>query len=102
MKLFSTALAALALLATAVNGSPMEEQASSCTLSGTYKSGTDISSCSTLTIGTLSVPAGVTLDLSKAKTGATIKISGTVTFGQKKWAGPLVLLGGSNLSVSGS
>nr|ABU46393.1 polygalacturonase 5 [Phytophthora capsici] len=105
MKLFSTVTAALALLATTVNGTPMirqAEEASTCTLSGTYKSGTDISSCSTLTIGTLSVPAGVTLDLSKAKTGANIKISGTVTFGQKKWAGPLVLLGGSNLKVSGS
>ncbi|KAE8897451.1 hypothetical protein PF001_g29690 [Phytophthora fragariae] len=105
MKLFSTALAALALIAATVSGSPMmrqEQEASTCALSGTYKSGTDISSCSTLTIGTLSVPAGVTLDLSKAKTGASIKISGTVTFGQKKWAGPLVLLGGSDLTVSGS
>ncbi|KAG6616034.1 putative polygalacturonase [Phytophthora cinnamomi] len=105
MKLFSIALAAFALIAATANGSPMmrqEQEASSCTLSGTYKSGTDISSCSTLTIGTLSVPAGVTLDLSKAKTGATIKISGTVTFGEKKWAGPLVLLGGSDLTVSGS
>ncbi|RLN31459.1 hypothetical protein BBJ28_00024369, partial [Nothophytophthora sp. Chile5] len=105
MKLFSTTLAALALLAAIVNGSPMmrqEEEASSCTLSGTYKSGTDISSCSTVSIGTLTVPAGVTLDLSKAKTGAAIKITGTVTFGEKKWAGPLVLLGGSDLTVSGT
>ncbi|EEY65204.1 polygalacturonase, putative [Phytophthora infestans T30-4] len=104
MKLLSTAFAALALFAVTVNGSPMmrQEEASSCTLSGTYKAETSISSCSTITIGTLTVPAGVTLDLSKAKTGANILISGTVTFGQKKWAGPLVLLGGSNLKVSGS
>ncbi|ETL86230.1 hypothetical protein L917_14327, partial [Phytophthora nicotianae] len=105
MKNLSTALTVLALFSATINGSPMlrqEAEASSCTLSGTYKSGTDISSCSTLTIGTLTVPAGVTLDLSKAKTGANIKISGTVTFGEKKWAGPLVLLGGTNLKVSGS
>ncbi|KAG2508682.1 hypothetical protein JM16_008531, partial [Phytophthora kernoviae] len=105
MKISSTVLATLALFAAVVNGSPMmrqEEEASSCTLSGTYKSGTDISSCSTLTIGKLTVPAGVTLDLSKAKTGANIKITGTVTFGQKKWAGPLVLLSGSDLTVSGT
>ncbi|RLN54628.1 hypothetical protein BBP00_00008857, partial [Phytophthora kernoviae] len=105
MKISSTALATLALFAAVVNGSPMmrqEGEASSCTLSGTYKSGTDISSCSTLTIGKLTVPAGVTLDLSKAKTGANIKITGTVTFGQKKWAGPLVLLSGSDLTVSGT
>ncbi|KAE9267939.1 hypothetical protein PR003_g31611, partial [Phytophthora rubi] len=51
MKLFSTALAALALIAATVSGSPMmrqEQEASTCTLSGTYKSGTDISSCSVL------------------------------------------------------
>ncbi|KAK1935403.1 putative endopolygalacturonase A [Phytophthora citrophthora] len=106
MKLFSTAFAALALLAVAVNGSTMlrqvEEGSSSCTLTGTYKSGTDISSCSTVTIGSLSVPAGVTLDLSKAKTGATIEFTGTTTFGTQKWDGPLVLLSGSDLTVKGS
>ncbi|KAL3659350.1 hypothetical protein V7S43_015621 [Phytophthora oleae] len=106
MKLFSTAFAALALLAASVNGSTMlrqeEEGSSSCTLTGTYKSGTDISSCSTVTIGSLSVPAGVTLDLSKAKTGATIQFTGTTTFGTAKWDGPLVLLTGSDLTVKGS
>ncbi|KAG6579863.1 endopolygalacturonase 2 [Phytophthora cinnamomi] len=75
---------------------------SSCNLTGTYKSGTDISSCSSITIGSLSVPAGVTLDLSGAKSGATITFTGTTTFGTQKWEGPLVLLGGSNLSVKGS
>jgi polygalacturonase len=105
MKLFSTAFTALAILAAAVSGSTMlrqEEEAASCTLSGTYKSGTDISSCSTVTIGSLSVPAGVTLDLSKAKSGATINFTGTTTFGTQKWDGPLVLLSGSGLTVKGS
>ncbi|EEY65205.1 polygalacturonase, putative [Phytophthora infestans T30-4] len=69
MKLLSTAFAALALFAATA--------------------GTSISSCSTITIGTLTVPAGVTLDLSKAKTGANILISGTVTFGQKNGSGTL-------------
>ncbi|KAG3162820.1 hypothetical protein PC128_g20525 [Phytophthora cactorum] len=106
MKFFSTAFVALALLAAAANGSTMLRQeaegSNSCTLTGTYKSGTDISSCSTVTIGSLSVPAGVTLDLSKAKTGATIEFTGTTTFGTAKWDGPLVLLTGSSLAVKGS
>ncbi|OWZ12174.1 Polygalacturonase [Phytophthora megakarya] len=125
MKFLSTAFAAFALLATSVNGSPMlrmeaegksktgleqvqQQQQSSgtsssgCNLSGTYKKGTDISSCSSVTIGSLTVPAGVTLDLSKAKSGATITFTGTTTFGTAKWEGPLVLLGGSNLKVQGS
>ncbi|KAH7489254.1 hypothetical protein KRP22_011356 [Phytophthora ramorum] len=108
MKFFSTAFTSLAILAATVNGATMLRQegegssSSSCTLSGTYKSGTDISSCSTVTIGSLSVPAGVTLDLSKAKSGATIQFTGTTTFGMQTWDGPLVLLGGSDLTVQGS
>ncbi|KAI9982260.1 hypothetical protein PInf_008159 [Phytophthora infestans] len=125
MKLLSTAFAAFALLAATVNGSPMlrmetegksksdqqqvqQQQQSStssssgCNLTATYKKGTDISSCSSVTIGSLTVPAGVTLDLSKAKSGATITFTGTTTFGPAKWEGPLVLLGGNSLAVKGS
>ncbi|RLN38534.1 hypothetical protein BBO99_00009468 [Phytophthora kernoviae] len=75
---------------------------SNCNLTGTYEKGTDISSCSTVTIGSLTVPAGVTLDLSKAKKGATIEFTGTTTFGTQKWEGPLVLLSGSDLTIEGS
>ncbi|EEY52919.1 polygalacturonase, putative [Phytophthora infestans T30-4] len=68
MKLVSSAFGVFALLAAFVSGSTMLRQeaegSSSCSLTGTYKSGTDISSCTTVTIGSLSVPAGVTLDLS--------------------------------------
>ncbi|POM57681.1 Polygalacturonase [Phytophthora palmivora] len=52
-----------------------------CNLTGTYKKGTDISSCSSITVDSLTVPAGVTLDLSKAKKGAIIEFKGTTTFG---------------------
>ncbi|KAG1686225.1 hypothetical protein DVH05_007063 [Phytophthora capsici] len=75
---------------------------SGCTLSGTYKSGTDISSCAVVVIDSLSVPAGVTLDLTKTKSGATIEFTGTTTFGTQTWEGPLVLLSGSDLTVKGS
>ncbi|ETK79564.1 hypothetical protein L915_14592, partial [Phytophthora nicotianae] len=70
-----------------------------CNLTGTYKKGTDISSCSQITVNSLTVPAGVTLDLSKAKKGAIIEFLGTTTFGTQKWAGPLVLVGGTDLTV---
>ncbi|KAG3086602.1 hypothetical protein PI124_g18231 [Phytophthora idaei] len=73
-----------------------------CTLSGTYKKGTDISKCSSITVNSLSVPAGVTLDLSAAKTGATIEFVGTTTFGTQKWEGPLVRVSGTDLTVKGS
>ncbi|KAG3136121.1 hypothetical protein PI126_g17952 [Phytophthora idaei] len=42
------------------------------------------------------------LDLSDLKSGANVVFSGTTTFGTKKWSGPLVLLTGTKLTVSGS
>eukprot|EP00644_Phytophthora_capsici_P000599 jgi/Phyca11/556650/estExt2_Genewise1Plus.C_PHYCAscaffold_930065 len=118
MKLLSAAFAAFALLAATADGSTMLRQeaemppvrvllrvvtaSSGCTLSGTYKSGTDISSCAVVVIDSLSVPAGVTLDLTKTKSGATIEFTGTTTFGTQTWEGPLVLLSGSDLAVKGS
>lgn len=42
-----------------------------------------MSSCSTVTIKSLTVPAGVTLDLSDLKSGASVVFSGTTTFGEK-------------------
>ncbi|CAK4340453.1 unnamed protein product [Aphanomyces euteiches] len=72
-----------------------------CTLSGTYVSGTDISSCTSVVISSLQVPAGVTLDLTKLKDSATVTFTGTTTFGTKLWEGPLILLTGTNLKVTG-
>ncbi|GMF34502.1 unnamed protein product [Phytophthora lilii] len=79
-----------------------EQQSSGCTLTGNYTEGTDVSQCSTIVIDSLSVPAGVTLDLSNVTDGASIKFEGTTTFGPKLWDGPLVKLKGNNLSVSGA
>ncbi|CAI5733529.1 unnamed protein product [Hyaloperonospora brassicae] len=128
MKLFPTALTALALAAVATDGSPnvraavanskhmhnvdqesplQEYQPSSsassngCNLTGTYKKGTDVSSCSSITIDSLSVPPGVMLDLTKTKRGAVIEFKGTTTFGQQKWNGPLVMVTGTDLTIKG-
>ncbi|EGZ15269.1 polygalacturonase [Phytophthora sojae] len=124
MKLLPTVLPAFALFAVTVDGSSMlrmeaegkkhkhmtaapqgqqqQGSSSSCNLTGTYEKGTDVSSCSAITIGGLTVPAGVTLDLSNVKDGATITFTGTATFGTQKWVGPLVLLSGNDLTVKGS
>ncbi|EGZ15270.1 polygalacturonase [Phytophthora sojae] len=118
MKFFTTALAVFALLATTANGSPMLRMEaegkksktktpepilhSGCHLTGTYKKGTNIASCSSIVVDSLTVPAGVTLDLSAAKKGAVIEFVGTTTFGTLKWEGPLVRVSGSDLTVTGS
>ncbi|RLN05916.1 hypothetical protein BBO99_00008912 [Phytophthora kernoviae] len=106
VRFVATALVATALVTTAVSASPMMRQvndsSSSCTLSGTYTSGTDVSSCSTITIGSLTVPAGVTLDLSDVADGAIINFTGTTTFETETWEGPLILLTGTDLTVGGT
>ncbi|KAL4150226.1 hypothetical protein PRNP1_009630 [Phytophthora ramorum] len=78
------------------------EQEGPCTLTGNYTEGTDISHCGTVVIDSLSVPAGVTLDLTNITQGANIKFEGVTTFGQKLWDGPLLKLKGTNLSVGGT
>ncbi|RLN83286.1 hypothetical protein BBJ28_00012924 [Nothophytophthora sp. Chile5] len=73
-----------------------------CTLSGTYSDGTDVSSCSSIVVSDLTVPKGVTLDLTDIADGATITFEGTTTFGEEEWDGPLILLTGTDLTVTGT
>lgn len=59
-------------------------------------------SCSTITIGDLVVPAGKTLDLTQLKTGTSVIFTGVVKFGYKEWAGPLISVSGTKVSVTGT
>ena len=106
MKLFVISFATLVSFVAVANGASMIRQEAEtgdpCNLSGTYRVGTDISSCGTITIGPLTVPAGVTLNLSRAKNGATINFVGITTFGTKLWPGPLVTISGNSLNVKGT
>jgi len=47
------------------------------------------------------VPAGMTLDLLKLKTGTVVEFVGQITFGYKEWDGPLMRIGGRNIKVIG-
>ncbi|KAG1691323.1 hypothetical protein DVH05_026987 [Phytophthora capsici] len=75
---------------------------SACTLTGTYSKGADVSTCKSIIIKDLSVPASTTLDLTKVAKGATITFEGTTTFEQAEWEGPLILLTGTDLTVAGT
>ncbi|GMF54358.1 unnamed protein product [Phytophthora fragariaefolia] len=65
------------------NQADQTQQDGTCTLTGTYVNGTDVSRCSNIVIDSLTVPAGVMLDLTNVTDGANIKFQGTTTFGQK-------------------
>lgn len=85
MKIFSIAALVVALLASSYSAELTTVQNAdssvSCTLSGPYENATNVTSCSTLEISSLTVPAGQTLDLRKVKTGAKITFTGNITLG---------------------
>jgi polygalacturonase len=104
MKIFGLASILAAILAAVSTGEQAthQETEAGCTLTGNYVSGADVSTCAAVVVDSLKIPAGVTLDLTKVKDGATITFQGTSTFGTKLWDGPLVLLTGNNLKITGS
>jgi len=98
---FTAAIAAAILEFTAVALATPVEKRDSCTLTD-YSDLDTVKSCSTITIGTLEVPAGETLDLTDLADDTKVVFSGTVTFGYKEWDGPMVSISGTGLEVSGT
>lgn len=96
-------LAALGSLAAAApapsRASELVERGSTCTFTDAAKASASASSCSNIVLKNIKVPAGQTLDLSKAKDGATITFEGTTTFGYKEWKGPLIRFGGNKVTI---
>ncbi|KAJ3139694.1 hypothetical protein HDU90_009195 [Geranomyces variabilis] len=61
-----------------------------------------VSSCSTLILDGFTVTGGETLDLSKLKDGASVIFRNTITFAHANWEGPLVSVGGTDITVDGT
>lgn len=78
--------------------------ATSCTI--TKYNADDIANaqkeCTDLTINGITVPAGVTLDLTKLQDGTKLTFRGTITWEYAEWLGPLVKIKGTNVEVVGS
>ena len=81
---------------------PLEERASSCTFTDAAAAKSGKTSCSTITLKDITVPAGETLDLTKLTSGTKVIFQGTTSFGYKEWEGPLISVSGSNIAVSGA
>lgn len=97
----------VALAATTAFAAPatLTERADSCTFSGSSGAAAvakSKTSCSTITLNSLVVPAGTTLDLTKLKKGTHVVFKGTTTFGYKEWSGPLVSISGDSLTIDGT
>nr|ADU33253.1 endopolygalacturonase [Sitophilus oryzae] len=72
-----------------------------CTVSSYDDVASAISSCTTINLGSFTVPAGTTLAL-KLKTGTTVNIQGTIKFGYQEWKGPLVQVSGKQVTINGA
>ncbi|KAG6127813.1 hypothetical protein E4U12_005634 [Claviceps purpurea] len=73
-----------------------------CTFSDAMQAVQKKTSCSTITLHNLKVPAGKTLDLSDLNDGTRVIFTGRTTFGYQEWEGPLIAVSGTNIKVSGS
>ncbi|PYH95673.1 polygalacturonase pgaI [Aspergillus ellipticus CBS 707.79] len=95
-------LLGLAAMGSLVAAAPTSElvKKSSCTFTSASDAKEGISKCSDVILKDIEVPAGETLDLSKAADDSTITFEGTTTFGYKEWDGPLIRFGGKGLTIT--
>lgn len=84
-------------LAVAVTATPLE---SSCSVSSYDDISDAVSSCTTLTISDITVPAETTLKLS-LKSGTVLTLAGTWQWKYAEWKGPLLQISGSGVTVKG-
>ncbi|KAF7593919.1 hypothetical protein BBP40_010621 [Aspergillus hancockii] len=86
-------------------GRPGLVERATCTFSGSSGAAAAASSkstCSTIVLNNVTVPPGITLDLTDLNTGTEVIFQGATTFGHKQWAGPLISVSGTNIKVSGA
>ncbi|KAE9961492.1 glycoside hydrolase 28 protein [Venturia inaequalis] len=86
----------------AVDSAIEERGSSSCTFTTAAAAISGKSSCTTITLSNIAVPAGTTLDLTGLTKGTSVIFSGTTTFGYKEWVGPLISIAGTGIKVTGA
>lgn len=82
----------------------IERRAATCTFSGSlgYSSASKSkSSCSTIILDALTVPAGKTLDMTDLPDDTVIIFQGETSFEYEEWDGPLFAVSGTNVKVAG-
>ncbi|OHF00656.1 endopolygalacturonase 1 precursor [Colletotrichum orchidophilum] len=91
---------ALAGLAATALAAPASQ--SGCTFTDANAAIKGKASCSNIVLQNISVPAGVTLDLTDLNSGTNVTFQGKTSFGYKEWLGPLIAVSGSNINVVGA
>ncbi|KAH6976291.1 polygalacturonase [Ilyonectria sp. MPI-CAGE-AT-0026] len=112
-KIFPLLLAALAGSAIASPAAPIVTQAPSldkragatCTFTGSAgaaSASAQQKNCATIVLSDVAVPSGTTLDLSDLNDNTHVIFKGTTTWGYKEWAGPLLQIAGTSVTVEGA
>lgn len=99
LTLTSMLLGAGALVAAAPSG--LDARAS-CTFTDAATAIKNKGACSNIVLNSMTVPAGTTLDLTGLKSGTTVTVQGTISFGYKEWEGPLISVSGTNIKFIGA
>ena len=96
----------------------LQYRAADCTFTDVAAAIKSKSTCSTIVLSNIAVPAGTTLDMTKLNSGTTVSqlflltgtlsnslqviFDGTTSFGYTEWKGPLISISGTNITVKGS
>ncbi|KAF1958197.1 glycoside hydrolase [Byssothecium circinans] len=85
-----------------VAAAPALSERASCTFTDAATAIKSKTSCTTIVLNNIAVPAGTTLDMTKLNDGTTVIFQGTTTFGYKEWEGPLISVSGTKITVKGA
>ncbi|KAJ5666971.1 hypothetical protein N7462_011380 [Penicillium macrosclerotiorum] len=94
--------AAVASAAPTRVSSLVKRASSSCIFNSAASASASASSCSTIVLSDIEVPAGETLELKDLESGTKVIFDGETTFGYEEWDGPLIRISGSGVTVSGT
>lgn len=100
---------ASAVLATPMAPAPTPaatlDKRASCVFSGSSGAASASASkadCATITLSGITVPSGVTLDLTDLGDGTVVIFEGTTKWGYEAWDGPLFAVSGTDITVKGA
>ncbi|KAJ5711393.1 CAZyme family GH28 [Penicillium malachiteum] len=82
--------------------SQMVKKSTVCTFNSAASASASKSSCNTIVLDNIEVPAGETLDLTDLNSGTKVIFNGETTFGYEEWDGPMIEISGSSIVVSGT
>nr|AMD09885.1 endopolygalacturonase [Mesosa myops] len=101
---YVVALLSLAIMVLAFQPTSQSLNATSCTISKYNADHIEQAQkeCTEITIDSIIVPYGVTLDLTKLQKGTKLIFSGTTVWQYAEWTGPLIKIKGTNVEVYGT